>query len=101
MKKFLLIGFCILGLFGCAEPEYIEHTGVVIDKKYFPEKAETYTVPVWIGKTVIQQVRTRTIPEKYILRVSYTVKKDIEIEVSEDEYTKTLLGNTKVFKEEI
>ena len=101
MKKLLLTGFCILGLFGCSEPEYIERTGVVIDKKYFPEKTETYTVPVWVGKTVVQQLRTRTIPEKYILRVSYTVKKDTEIEVSEDEYIKTLLGSTKIFKEEI
>lgn len=101
MKKFLLINFCVLCLFGCSEPKYIEHKGVVIDKKYFPKKTETYTVPVWIGKTVIQQIRTRTIPEKYILRVSYTIKKDIEVDVSEDEYIKALLGSTKIFKEEI
>lgn len=101
MKKNLLIGFCMLGLFGCSEPKYIEHTGVVIDKKYFPKKIETYTVPVIMGKVIVQQVRTRTIPEKYVLRVSYTIKKDINIEVSEDEYIKTLLGSTKIFKEEI
>ena len=107
MKKLLLIFICIFGICACnkenknKEKKYIERTGTVVDKKYFPKKSEIYLVPVKVGKIITQQIMTETIPEKYILKISYVIKKDIEIEVSKDEYLKTSLGSSKIFKEKI
>lgn len=99
MKKLLLMGTCILVLTACKEAEYIDRTGKVIDKEYTPRKTETYTETQFTGKTLIPVVRTRVKPEKYILKVSYTVEKEKELEVSKEEYEKAIIGNDINFKE--
>lgn len=42
----------------------------------------------------------RVIPEKYVLKVSYVVEKEREIEVTKEEYEKSNIGKIISFKEE-
>ena len=100
VKKLLTISICILSLSACGETEYIERTGKIITKEYIPPKTETETTLRFFGKTLIPITNTRVIPEKYVLKVSYVVEKEREIEVSKEEYEKSNIGKIISFKEE-
>lgn len=100
MKKLLMISICILIFSACGETEYIERTGKIITKEYTPAKTETKTTFHFFGKTLIPVTSTMVIPEKYVLKVSYVVEKEREIEVSKVEYEKSNIGKIISFKEE-
>lgn len=100
MKKLLMISICVLILSACGETEYIERTGKIITKEYIPTKTKTETTLRFFGKVLMPVTNTRVIPEKYVLKVSYVVEKEREIEVSKEEYEKSNIGKIISFKEE-
>lgn len=100
VKKLLMISICILILSACGETEYIERTGKIITKEYIPPKTETETTLRFFGKVLMPVTNTRVIPEKYVLKVSYVVEKEREIEVTKVEYEKSNIGKIISFKEE-
>ena len=100
VKKLLMISICVLILSACGETEYIERTGKIITKEYIPPKTETKTAFHFFGKTLMPVTNTRVIPEKYVLKVSYVVEKEREIEVTKEEYEKSNIGKIISFKEE-
>ena len=98
MKNNILFILLILIVSACSD-KTMQRTGRVIEKKYIPKKTESYTTTMSTGKTLIPIVRVRTVPEKHILKVHYIVEHEKEIEVSKDEYEKTLIGTSIIFKE--
>lgn len=100
VKKLLTISICILSLSACGETEYIERTGKIITKEYIPPKTETEKTFRFFGKTSMLVTNIRVIPEKYVLKVSYVVEKEREIEVTKEEYEKSNIGKIISFKEE-
>jgi hypothetical protein len=100
VKNLLMISICILILSACGETEYIERTGKIITKEYTPAKTETEKTFRFFGKTSMLVTNIRVIPEKYVLKVSYVVEKEREIEVTKEEYEKSNIGKIISFKEE-
>lgn len=100
VKNLLMISICILILSACGETEYIERTGKIITKEYTPAKTETEKTFCFFGKTSMLVTNIRVIPEKYVLKVSYVVEKEREIEVTKEEYEKSNIGKIISFKEE-
>lgn len=98
-RKIFLTIFLIITIVACSEPEYVDRSGVIVKKEYVPKTTRMHMRPMWIGKTMQMIPKTEYIPEKYILKVSYVITKEKKIEVSKDEYNRTVIGDKKVFKE--
>ncbi|WP_293959914.1 hypothetical protein [uncultured Fusobacterium sp.] len=92
VKNLLMISICILILSACGETEYIERTGKIITKEYTPAKTETEKTFRFFGKTSMLVTNIRVIPEKYVLKVSYVVEKEREIEVQKRNMKSLILG---------